>query len=304
MKNNLIDHDLLQALVSVVDSGGFSKAANQLHLTQSAVSLQIRRLEEQTDQTMFEKQGRNMVLTDSGVVMLGYARKILALNREAQYALQGRRLDGLIRIGIPQDIAEDVLPEALHRYAQQFPRVQFEVKVDRNTKLIEAVQKNSYDIVVAQATEESLSSLDGLTNVRKLIRPKMRWLASAFFVKQHELQELPLVLLEAPCIFRGKALALLEQANIPYRIAYSTSSLSGLRSAVEAGLGITLRTGSSYDLDRHIETIQTVRLLNESLALPKAGGLQSFLYQNPGCDAPGFSTLSELLIEKIKAVNT
>ena len=122
-----LDPDLLRTFVTIVDAGGFTQAAKQVHRTQSAVSMQVRRLEETLDRVLFERDGRGVRLAPDGEALLGYARRLLKLHDEAVAALTRPDLFGLVRIGTPDDYVDRFLPEILARFARAFPRVQVEV---------------------------------------------------------------------------------------------------------------------------------------------------------------------------------
>lgn len=294
---HLFGHDLLRALVAICDAGSFAKAAKSLHLTQAAVSLQIRRLEEQAEQALFERSGRTMVLTDAGRVLMEYARKIIALNLEATHALQGRRIDGTVKLGAPQDIAEDVLPNVLRKFASVYPRVRLEVRIERNQQLMKSIQRGEFD-VAAVLNEEAFSLEDeSIGTLLKIAQPKLQWLGAERAIPLSAGEALPLVLLEPPCIFRTHALAALDAASLKYRVAYTTSSLSGLRAAVEAGLGITARMASRGD-ESHGITVQRSRG-----ALPKLRSLKLMLFQKHKAGTPAVATLAELLNEAMRVAN-
>jgi DNA-binding transcriptional LysR family regulator len=294
---HLFGHDLLRALVAIADAGSFAKAAKSLHLTQAAVSLQIRRLEEQTEQPLFERAGRNMVLTDAGRVLVEYARKIIALNLEATHALQGRRLDGTLRLGAPQDIAEDFLPEVLRQFAAAFPRVRLEVRIERNQQLVKSIQRGEFDVAVTLTEETFTLENEAIGTLQKIAQPKMQWLSAQRANPIEAGEALPLVLLEPPCIFRTHALAALETAGVKYRVAYSTASLSGLRAAVEAGLGFTARLASRND-----EALGIAPCARRSahVALPRLRSLQLILFRKKRAVAPAVDTLADLLLDALR----
>jgi DNA-binding transcriptional LysR family regulator len=292
---HLYSHELLRTLVAIADAGNFAKAALALHCTQAAVSLQVKRLEEQAEQALFEKVGRTMALSAAGTVLVGYARRILALNFEAKLALQGRRVDGLLRLGAPQDVAEDHLSYVLRTFSQAYPRMRLEVRVERNQQLIGGIARGDYDVAVA-LTNDSVKWDDAALpgTITRLGRPKMRWLATQSFSAAQSEGPLPLVLLEHPCIFRTHAVAALDAAGVKYRLAYSTTSLSGLRAAVEAGLGITARMLTQHD---HAHGITPI-----AARLPKLGALNMMLYQSNDTTAlPAIATLGQLLSERLRA---
>src|SRR5262249_42036725 len=130
-----LDLDVLRTFVTGLDLGSFAKAAERLGRSQSAISLQLRRLEETTGQTLLRKHGRGLALTHEGEIMLGYARRLLELNDEAVAALKKPSLEGHVRLGLPPDFAETWLPDVLGRFARAHPNVQVEARVDNNKAL-------------------------------------------------------------------------------------------------------------------------------------------------------------------------
>jgi DNA-binding transcriptional LysR family regulator len=232
-----LDMDVLRTLVTAQQLGSFNRAANHIGRSQSAVSQQIRKLEEQVGEPLFHKQGRHMVLTDAGEVVLAYARRILDLNDEAVAAIRGRAIEGLVRFGLPADFAETWLPAALGTFKRTHPAVRIEAVVDRNRRLLELLDKCELDLVLAigSGTRSDASVLATLPLV---------WIgAESSKAAWAQGEPIPLAVYEAPCFFRQRALAALDKAGVPWRIAFTSPSLHGLWAAVEAGLGITLRTG-------------------------------------------------------------
>jgi DNA-binding transcriptional LysR family regulator len=236
MRLTNLDMDVLRTLVTAQQLGSFNRTANHIGRSQSAVSQQIRKLEEQVGEPLFHKQGRHMVLTEAGEVMLAYARRILDLNDEAVAAIRGRAAEGLVRFGLPADFAETWLPAALGTFKRTHPAVRIEAVVDRNRKLLELLDRGELDLVLAigSGTRSDASVLAMLPLVWiGTASPKIAWTPG---------EPIPLAVYEAPCFFRQRAQAALDKAGMPWRIAFTSPSLHGLWAAVEAGLGITLRT--------------------------------------------------------------
>ena len=231
-----LDMDVLRTLVTVQRLGSFKRAANHVGRSQSAVSQQIRKLEEQVGEPLFHKQGRHMVMTGAGEMVLAYAKRILDLNDEAVTAIRGRAVEGLVRFGLPADFAETWLPEALGIFKRTHPAVRIEAVVDRNRKLLELLDKGELDLVLAigSGTRSDASVLAALPLV---------WIGAASpNVAWSPEETVPLAVYEAPCFFRQHAQAALDKAGIFWRITFTSPSLHGLWAAVEAGLGVTLRT--------------------------------------------------------------
>ena len=232
MKLTNLDLDVLRSLAAAIDLGGFSRAAQRLGRSQSAVSLQMQRLESQLGRPLFRKEGRRLALTDAGDTVLAYARRLLALNDEAVAAVRGVAIDGSVRLGVTQDLAEPALTPVLARFARAHPAVHVEIRIERGTLLLDHLANGRLDLVVlfTRASGEALTELP------------ISWIASPDFVWDRA-QPLPLVLFEAPCLFRQAGIEALDAAGIPWRIALTSPSLAGLWAAAAAGLGVGVRTG-------------------------------------------------------------
>jgi DNA-binding transcriptional LysR family regulator len=278
----LIPHDLLRTLVEVVDGGGRAQGAQRVHRSQAAVSLQMKRLEELIGQPLFRKEGRRQLLTAPGETLVDYARRIVALNAEAAEAMRGNLYEGRVSLGAPQDLAEDLLPRLLQRFAARFPRVVLDVRVERNQTLARAVHETALDVILLLGDRREVPGTE-------LAREKLVWIgARALAVRSARKggEPLPLALLEPPCLFRTRALAALDAANIPYRVAYTTTSLTGLRAAVAAGLGLTARIHTAIDRELALTPIRS--------GLPALKTTSVLLWQRPGLGAAGVALAQEL----------
>jgi DNA-binding transcriptional LysR family regulator len=236
MEDLNLDMDVLRTLLAARRLGTFGNAARAVARSRSAVSQQVRRLEDQIGQRLFRKVGRGRVPTDAGEVVLAYAQRILELNDEAVVAVRARALEGVVRLGLPADLAESWLPAVLGRFRRAHPGVRVEVVVDRNRLLLERLDANALDLVLALGSAARPGAVELAEVPRVWIGPASSTLARA------PGEPLPLVLFEAPCFFREAALAALDRAGIPWLIAFVSPSLHGVWAAVEAGLGVTVRT--------------------------------------------------------------
>jgi DNA-binding transcriptional LysR family regulator len=222
--------DLLRSLVAIVDSGSMLKATETVFLTQSALSLQIKRLEELVQQPLFNRKGRRLQLTDAGQNLVAQARQMLDINDSIIASLTGEPLAGPVSIGLVQDFAEALLTGVLRRFSALHPGSQLQVRVGGSAELLEDLRNAKLDVVMCLAPE---------SEPKALRRVPMIWIGQPELVK-HE--AIPIATLETPCIFRSSMLRCLEYAGRRYRIAVETPSLTGLRAAVRAGLGVTCRT--------------------------------------------------------------
>ena len=143
-----LDMDVLRSFVTGTELGSFAKAADRLGRSQSAISLQLKKLEEQVGEVLLRKDGRGLALTASGEIMLSYARRLLELNDEALAATRGVAVEGWVRLGLVQDFAESWLPLLLGRFARAHPQIRVDVQVDRGVNLAEAVEKGELDLAL------------------------------------------------------------------------------------------------------------------------------------------------------------
>ncbi len=148
-----LDLTILRTLAAAAHLGGFGRAADRVGRTQSAVSLQLRRLEAQLGRKLFMKSGRGLVPTEAGEVLLAYAVRLLALNDEALEAVRGQGLSGRVRVGVPQDIADTILPDALARFARAHPEVLLEGRVERQDTLTRLLREGAIDLALIFADE-------------------------------------------------------------------------------------------------------------------------------------------------------
>jgi DNA-binding transcriptional LysR family regulator len=233
-----LDIDLLRTLVMARRLGSFNRAADHVGRSQSAVSQQMRKLEDRVGTPLFRKSGRGLALTEAGETLLAYAQRLLALNDEAASALRGVAVGGKVRFGLPIDFAEIWLPQALGQFRRAHPAVRFEAVVDRNRRLLERLDHGDLDLV--------LSLRNGARpDARPIGTLPLAWLGpAAGAALDDDDQPVRLAVFDAPCFFREAAIAALDRAGVRWRIAFTTSSLHGLWAAVEAGLGVTLRTAA------------------------------------------------------------
>ena len=273
----------MRTFVTIVDVGSFAEAAQRVGRTASAVSLQMARLENQIGAKLFQKAGRRMIVSPEGERLLDTAQQMLNLNDQIVEALAHQHLSGDISIGAIQDFADSILPSVLARFRQAHPRVRITAKVDRTKALADAVDSGSLDLAVGLYGWSSRKH-------KKIRTDKMLWLGSADFVLA-ESEPVPLVVFEPPCGFRDAAINSLNQAGREWQIVFTTPSLSGLRAAIEAGLGITARTLISFH--------GNLRPLRQSSKLPKLPSVDFALYTKSGRDACT-SRLGEIVVEELR----
>ena len=229
-----LDLDTLRTLVVAVELGSYSQAGQRLGRTPSAVSLQMKRLQEEANAQLFRKDGRNLALTEIGEIVLHYARRMLQLNDEALDRARGASMGGAVRLGCIEDFAEILLPEVLSRFTELYPLVQIEVRIDRNMALADAVEAGQLDLALTLGQAERRTA-------EVLGEVPMTWIACRRFRWQRGLT-LPLVMFDTACPLRMRALQALDHAGIEWRLALTSPSLAGLWAGATAGLGVTVRS--------------------------------------------------------------
>jgi DNA-binding transcriptional LysR family regulator len=286
-----LDLDVLRTLVCAQRLGSFSRAAEVVGRSQSAISQQVRKLEEQVGAPLFRKQGRGLVPTEAGETLLAYARRLTALNDEALAAARGAAVEGALRFGLPGDVADSWLPELLGRFRRAHPGVRVEVAVDRNRLLFERLDRGEFDLVVALDGQ-------GRDDAMPLTEAPDVWFGPAAGEAAWAPGEpIPLAVLEAPCMFRQAAIAALDRAGLSWRIAFTSPSLHGLWPALAAGLGVSLRARLSLPpgvrelgLDAGLPPLSSTRrlCLHDGGRAPGAAGerlkaiIQETISRHPG----------------------
>ena len=233
------DLDALRSFVTGIECGSFAQAASRLCRSTSAVSAQLKKLEQQCGADLVVKRGRHLALTQNGEIIMGYARRLLALNDEAQRALQGERLQGEIRIGMQEEFGESLMPGILGEFKRHHPGMRIIARVDRNRALLNALNDNMLDMALLWQAESI--QREGKT----IGQCRLEWITHPQLDIATLLAEgkpLPLVMLESPCLMRSRSIDCLDRANIAWQVVFISHSLSGIWAAVQAGLGITVRT--------------------------------------------------------------
>jgi DNA-binding transcriptional LysR family regulator len=227
-----LDLDQLQTFIAIADTGSFTKAADAVFKTQSAVSMQMRRLEERIGKALFERDGRMNRLTEDGERLLLYARRMLLLNGETIAAFDDTQLEGHVRIGTPDDYADRFLPEIMARFARSNPRVELSVVCEPTVNLDEMIRRGTLDIALVTQCDDKRRS--------EVVRTEpLLWVTSANHAV-HEEAMLPLAVGRPTCIWRHAAIDVLEQAERDYRIIITSWSATVLAAAVLSGLAVSV----------------------------------------------------------------
>ena len=228
--------DWLRSFVAAVDAGTLSGATSEVHRSQSAVSMQLKKLESAAGRALLVRGARQLQLTHDGQTLLGYARRMLDLQAEAQLALQGESISGRVRLGVPDDYASKYLTPVLKRFAPRHGGVEIELDCEQSTSLIPRVAKGELDL--------ALVSRDHVRRGTLLFHEPMVWVGAAQF-EAWKRQPLPVAVYEQASLGRRSAVNALAQQGRPYKVVYNSSNLAGQIAAVESGLAVAALTQCS-----------------------------------------------------------
>ena len=274
---HLLDIDQLRTFVAIADTGSFTRAAEIVHKTQSAVSMQMKRLEDRVGKAIFERDGRLSKLTDEGERLLDYARRIVRLNAECMASFDDNELTGRVRLGLPDDYADRYLPEILARFSRSNPKAEVTVMCEPTHNLIERVQHGDLDLAIITHVDRRGPS--EIVRIEQLL-----WVTSTRH-GVHEESPIPLALGRPSCDWRHSATEALESADRPFRIAYVSWHSTAVGAAVLAGLAVSVLPESAVR--------PGMRILGPSDGFPalpscKIGLIRSRREANPLADALGF----------------
>ncbi|WP_417422067.1 LysR family transcriptional regulator [Halomonas sp.] len=236
MKN--IPTELLRTFVTIKDLGGFTNAGELLGRSQPAISLQIKKLEEILNTKLFLR-GFNLALTADGENVYHSAQKILDINDSLIKKLAGENITGKVRLGIPSDLELAFLPKALKGFSKIYPNIAIEVDCEISKVIRQRYQQNFYDIILIMEK----SNQDNKRDKKDYRIEQLNWVMAHDY-QITEKEGISLITYPQGCVYRGITENLLTTHKIPYKTAYTSTSLLGLLSAVEAGLGITVMAGS------------------------------------------------------------
>ena len=272
-----LDLDLLRCFVQVAERGGFTAGATALGLTQSAVSLKVKRLEELLQKRVLDRTSRSIALTREGETLLAYARRMLALNDEAVRRLVAPAVAGRLRLGVADHFVPRNLAPILARFARLYPEVRLEVEVGRSHELRAAQERGALDLVLGKRR-------DGETEGRPLWPEPIVWVGAPGWQRPPD-RPLPVAMLPQGCMFRDRALAALARAGLEFELLYTSASLLGVAAAAQAGFAVTV-LGRSGLPDGLVELRD----------LPELGVAEMAVFG----DATGQSQLVEPLIQVIR----
>lgn len=265
---SLFDLDLLRAIVVVADCGSFTTAATRLHSTQSTVSQKIRRLEEMVGHRLLVRGHRDVLPTDAGQTLLGYARHMLALNDQMLEALAGAMVGISVRLGVPEDFVGGQTTRALSAFSREHPQVKLEVTSGLCRDLSQRYDNGELDLVLLKQRR------NGREGVACWPEP-LQWIDSAS-APAFELDPIPLVTFPPRGLYRDDMISAIEGMGRRWRISFTSSSLSGIQAAVAHGMGISLLPLRA--------TTREHRVLGGEQGLPGVDSYEIVLVHRPTAD--------------------
>jgi DNA-binding transcriptional LysR family regulator len=228
----MLDTDQLRSFLAIVDTGSFNRAAERVNKTQSAVSMHIRRLEEQLNNELFVKHGRGVRLSDAGEKLIDYARQMLHVEASALTSITGSGLAGRIRLGIPDDYAAKLLPAILTRFARRHPLVEVSVVCDISVVVAARVHSRDLDLAIVTACGT-------IADVECLREEPLHWVARPGF-RLDLGSPLPLALGNPTCNWRRAATDALQLAGIQSRLLMTSNNHAAIDPIVRTGLAVTV----------------------------------------------------------------
>jgi DNA-binding transcriptional LysR family regulator len=278
-----LDLDLLKTFIAISDTGSFTRAADDVGRTQSAVSMQIKRLEEIVGRPVFVRDGRHNRLTVDGEKLLDYARRMVKLNDEAVMAFTRPELTGTVRLGTPDDYADRFLPEILARFARTHPLVQVDVECRSSDQLVQLVKRSDLDISLIT------SEYGGVTTESVRTEPLV-WVVSQRHCP-HLQPVLPVAVAQLGCGWRRMTIETLEALERPYRIAYASSNSNAVNAAVLSGLAVGVVP--------QICVRPAMRVLTEDDGFPSLGEFKIGLVRSPGKSSSSVEALASHIKESL-----
>ena len=228
----LLDVDQLRTFIAIAETASFTRAAEVVHKTQSAVSMQMKRLEERIERPIFARDGRASKLTEDGQRLLDYARRIVNLNMETMAAFSDAALSGRVRLGVPDDYADRYLPEIMARFSRGYPAVELTVICEPSVDLLERIDANEIDLAIVTNCESKRAA-------ETFRRERLLWVTSNRHATHTE-ERVPLALGRPTCSWRRSAIERMESVGRPFRVLYSSSNAGAVAAAVLAGLAISV----------------------------------------------------------------
>jgi DNA-binding transcriptional LysR family regulator len=243
----MLDLELLKSFVSVVDAGGFTRAGERVHRTQSTVSQQIKRLEEDVGQLLLIRNGKDVTPTEAGERLLSYARRLLSLADEARDVVAQPGHEGAVRLGIPEDFAAYRLAKLLASCSRKGAGLRLHVRADQSASLKRDLERGELDLALFKRAAGEKGGI-------AVWPERVHWVASKTQSRDLGEGSVPLVGFPTGCLYRAGAIHALESAGRAWHMAYTSSNLSGIQAAVAAGMGLSILSEMAIQPDHRVLT--------------------------------------------------
>jgi DNA-binding transcriptional LysR family regulator len=247
MEAKMLDLELLKSFVSVVDAGGFTRAGERVHRTQSTVSQQIKRLEEDVGQLLLIRNGKDVTPTEAGERLLSYARRLLSLADEARDVVAQPGHEGAVRLGIPEDFAAYRLAKLLASCSRKGAGLRLHVRADQSASLKRDLERGELDLALFKRAAGEKGGI-------AVWPERVHWVASKTQSRDLGEGSVPLVGFPTGCLYRAGAIHALESAGRAWHMAYTSSNLSGIQAAVAAGMGLSILSEMAIQPDHRVLT--------------------------------------------------
>lgn len=284
MKIQNLDMDLLRSFAAVADTGSFTAAGEVVARSQSALSVHIKRLEQLVGCIVFERTSRFVALTPAGETLLGYARRILALNDESLRRMMEPTVTGEIRLGVTEYFLPGELAQILARFAASYPNVHLEIRTGLSMDLRRELNEGDLNVAIALVGPKD--------KIKPIWKEPQQWVVREDFAFKKEGNVVPLVVLPQGCIFRDYATQALKKARQPYRIAFTGSSMAGVQAAVMAGLGISIIPRSSV--------LNGMKVLNGGKLFPSPGFLEFAILPSREASLDIIAALENIMMQTLR----
>ena len=243
----MLDLELLRSFVSVVDAGGFTRAGERVHRTQSTVSQQIKRLEDDIGQPLLNRNGKDVTPTEAGERLLSYARRLLALAEEARDVVARPESEGAVRLGVPEDFAAYRLAKLLAAFSRSHPGLRLDVRADQSANLKRELERGELDLALFKRAAGEKGSIAAWPE-------RVHWVTSKSHPRDTRTGSVPLIGFPTGCLYRAGAIHALESAGRSWHMAYTSSNLSGIQAAVAAGMGLSILSEMAIQADHRVLT--------------------------------------------------
>jgi DNA-binding transcriptional LysR family regulator len=245
----MLDLELLRSFVSVVEANGFTRAGERVHRTQSTVSQQIKRLEDDLGQTLLNRNGKDITPTEAGDRLLFYARRLLALAEEARDVVARRSPEGAVKLGIPEDFAAYRLAKLLASFSRAHPDLRLDVRAYQSLDLKRDLERGEIDLALLKRSAGDGRAIAAWPE-------QVYWVTSRSHPVDIKSASLPLIGFPPGCLYRARAIHALESTRRAWHTAYTSSSLAGIQAAIAAGMGLGILSEMAIQVDHRVLTIK------------------------------------------------